>query len=299
MAFASGAKIGPYEIRALLGAGGMGEVYRARDPRLDRAVAIKVLHSPHGASVTQLERFQLEARSLARISHPHICTLHDVGEHDGVAYLVMELLEGETLADRLEHGALPLEQALTIAVQIAEALDALHKKGIVHRDLKPANVMLTSGGAKLLDFGLAKLRDKEYDSDLQPTQSLALTDQGSVLGTLPYMAPEQIEGHDVDARTDIFSFGVVVFEMIAGRRPFAGDTRGTLIATFVGAEPASLASLQPTTPRPLERLIARCLAKVVELRWQTARDVATELRWIAEGGTDVNVTMPSAARRRW
>jgi eukaryotic-like serine/threonine-protein kinase len=299
MALGTGAQIGPYEILSPLGAGGMGEVYRARDPRLDRAVAIKVLRSPQGASPTQLERFQREARSLARISHPHICTLHDVGEHGGVAYLVMELLEGETLADRLERGAIPLEQALTIAVQIAEALDALHKKGIVHRDLKPANVMLTSGGVKLLDFGLAKLRDKEYDSDLQPTQSLALTDQGSVLGTLPYMAPEQIEGHDVDARTDIFSFGVVVFEMITGRRPFAGDTRGTLIAAIVTAEPLSLASLQPATPRPLERLIARCLAKDVELRWQTARDLVTELRWIAEGGADARVMMPRSASRRW
>jgi hypothetical protein len=299
MPLGTGAQIGPYEILSPLGAGGMGEVYRARDPRLDRAVAIKVLRSPQGASPTQLERFQREARSLARISHPHICTLHDVGEHDGVAYLVMELLEGETLADRLERGAIPLEQALTIAVHIAEALDALHKKGIVHRDLKPANVMLTSGGAKLLDFGLAKLRDKEYDSDLRPTQSLALTDQGSVLGTLPYMAPEQIEGHDVDARTDIFSFGVVVFEMIAGRRPFAGDTRGTLIAAIVSAEPPSLASLQPATPRPLERLIARCLAKDVELRWQTARDLVTELRWISEGGADANVTTPGTPSRRW
>ena len=299
MAFETGTQIGPYEVVSLLGAGGMGEVYRARDHRLDRTVAVKVIRAPNGASQAQLERFQREARSLARISHPHICTLHDVGEHEGVAYLVMEFLEGETLGDRLEHGAIPLDQALTIAVQIAEALDALHKKGIVHRDLKPANVMLTSAGAKLLDFGLAKLRDKEYDTDLEPTQSLSLTDQGSVLGTLPYMAPEQIEGHNVDARTDIFSFGVVLYEMIAGRRPFAGETRGTVIAAIVGTEPPALTSLQATTPPALERLVTRCLAKNVELRWQTARDVATELRWIAEGGSAASIAMPRPARRRW
>ena len=300
MAFGTGTQIGPYEVLSLIGSGGMGEVYRAHDHRLDRAVALKVLRSPHGASHTQLERFQREARSLARISHAHICTLHDVGEHDGVAYLVMELLEGETLGDRLEHGAIPLEEALTIAGQIAEALDALHKKGVVHRDLKPANIMLTNSGAKLLDFGLAKLREREYDSDLQPTQSLSLTDFGSVLGTLPYMAPEQIEGHEVDARADIFSLGVVLYEMIAGRRPFAGETRGTLIAAIVGTTPLPLTSLQSSIPRTLERLVERCLAKDVELRWQTARDVITELRWIAEGGseTGVDIRRPSRGRLR-
>jgi eukaryotic-like serine/threonine-protein kinase len=299
MAFGTGIQIGPYEILSLIGSGGMGEVYRARDPRLDRAVAIKVLRSPHGASYAQLERFQREARSLARISHPHICTLHDVGEHDGVAFLVMELLEGETLAERLERGTIPLGETLAIAVQIAAALDALHKKGIVHRDLKPANVMLTPGGAKLLDFGLAKLREREYDSDLQPTKSAVLTDQGSLLGTLPYMAPEQIEGHEVDARTDIFSFGVGLYEMIAGRRPFTGETRGLIIAAIVGAEPPPLVSLQRATPRTLQRLVARCLAKDVELRWQTARDLVTELRWIAEGGPDANATPSLPTGRRW
>ena len=288
-----------HEILALLGAGGMGEVYRARDSRLDRAVAVKILRSPNGGSPAQLERFKREARSLARISHPHICTLHDVGEHDGVAFLVMELLEGETLAERLERSAIPLDQALVIAVQIAEALNALHKKGIVHRDLKPGNVMLTAAGAKLLDFGLAKLRDAEYESAQQPTKNLTLTDHGSVLGTLPYMAPEQIEGDEVDARTDIFSFGVVLYEMIAGRRPFAGDTRASLIAAIVGAEPPSLASLQPGTPPSLERLVGRCLAKDVELRWQTARDLVTELRWIGETGQDAKAAVPRRPGRRW
>ena len=300
MSLARGSQIGLYEIIGPLASGGMGEVYRARDPRLDRAVAIKILRAPDRGSAIQIERFQREARSLARISHPQICTLHDVGEHDGMAFLVMELLEGETLAQRLERGAIPLKQALVIAVQIAEALDALHKKGIVHRDLKPGNVMLTTGGAKLLDFGLAKLRDLEYEAHLQePTKSLSLTDHRSVLGTLPYMAPEQIEGHAVDARTDIFSFGVVLYEMIAGRRPFGGDTRGSVIAAIVGTEPPSLASLQPAIPRPLERLISRCLAKDIELRWQTARDVATELRWISETGPDASGRGALAGGGRW
>jgi hypothetical protein len=298
MSLAPGAQIGPYEIVAPLGVGGMGEVYRARDPRLDRAVAIKILLSPHGASPAQLERFQREAQSLARISHPHICTLHDVGQHDGVAFLVMELLEGETLAERLERGAIPVDQALVIATQIAEALNALHRKDIVHRDLKPSNVMLTATGAKLLDFGLAKLRNSEYDDPAgQATKSLSLTDYGSVLGTLPYMAPEQIEGQNVDPRTDIFSFGTVLYEMIAGRRPFAGDTRASVIAGIVGVEPPLLTSVQPGVPRALERVIGRCLAKDPELRWQTARDLATELRWIAETDPDAPRVVPSASAR--
>jgi predicted Ser/Thr protein kinase len=296
MPVAPGAQIGPYEILALLGAGGMGEVYRGRDPRLDRTVAIKTLTSAHRTSPAQRERFQREARYLARISHPHICTLHDVGEHEGVAFLVMEFLEGDTLAERLERGALPLEQALVTAAQIAEALDALHEKGIVHRDLKPGNVMLTAGGAKLLDFGLAKLKETDDVDPAQPaTMSLSLTDDGSLLGTLPYMAPEQIEGHDVDPRTDIFSFGLLLYEMVAGRRPFAGVTRASVIAAIVSAVPPSIASLKPGTPPSLERLIDRCLAKDARLRWQTIRDVATELRWIAEGGSDAPRAVPRRA----
>jgi len=298
MSLAPGARIGPYEIVAPLGVGGMGEVYRARDPRLDRAVAIKILLSPHGASPTQLERFQREAQSLARISHPHICTLHDVGQHDGVAFLVMELLEGETLAERLERGPIPIDQALVIATQIAEALNALHRKDIVHRDLKPGNVMLTASGAKLLDFGLAKLTSPEYDDPAgQLTKSLSLTEYGSVLGTLPYMAPEQIEGQNVDPRTDIFSFGTVLYEMIAGRRPFTGDTRASVIGGIVGVEPPSLTSVQPGVPRTVERLIGRCLAKDPELRWQTARDLVTELRWIADTDPDAPRAVPSASAR--
>jgi len=284
---ARGTQFGPYEVLELLGAGGMGEVYHARDSRLDRTVAIKILLAPRDASPTQLERFRREARSIGRISHPHICTLHDVGEQDGVPFLVMEYLDGETLSERLERGAIPTEHAVRFAIQIAEALSALHESGVIHRDLKPSNVMLTAGGVKLLDFGLAKLRDGEYAEVVtEPTKSLSLTDPGSIVGTLPYIAPEQIEGQPVDTRTDIFSFGVVLYEMIAGRRPFAGDTRAALMASIVGVDAPSLSTLQPRVSRSLERLIRRCLAKNRDDRWQTARDLAAELRGISEQNTD-------------
>jgi eukaryotic-like serine/threonine-protein kinase len=293
-----GTQFGPYEVLELLGAGGMGEVYHARDPRLDRTVAIKILLAPRDASPTQLERFRREARSIGRISHPHICTLHDVGEQDGVPFLVMEYLDGETLSERLERGAIPIEQAIPFAIQIAEALSALHDRGVIHRDLKPSNVMLTAGGVKLLDFGLAKLRDGEYAEVVtEPTKSLSLTDPGSIVGTLPYMAPEQIEGQPVDTRTDIFSFGVVLYEMIAGRRPFAGDTRAALMASIVGVDAPSLSTLQPRVSRSLERLIRRCLAKSKDDRWQTARDLAAEIRGLSEQNTDTMPAAPAPIRR--
>jgi eukaryotic-like serine/threonine-protein kinase len=212
MSLVVGDRIGRYEILAPIGAGSMGEVYRARDSQLDRSVALKILTSSRHAATLQLERFQREARAIARITHPHICTIHDVGEIDSVPFLVMELLEGETLAERLERGPLPVQQAASIACDIATALDAAHQKGVVHRDLKPSNVMLAGrGGVKLLDFGLAKLRDLEREVTVErSTQSLELTEQGTVLGTIPYMAPEQVEGHDSDARTDIFALGVIL-----------------------------------------------------------------------------------------
>ena len=282
-------RIGPYEIVALIGTGGMGEVYHARDARLDRSVAIKVLTAARGVQRPELDRFEREARAIARVNHPHICTVHDVGEHEGVPFLVMELLEGETLGERLELGALPVDQAVVIAAQIAEALDAAHSKGVIHRDLKPSNVMLTANGAKLLDFGLAKLRDGDYrDGAREPTESAPLTREGDLLGTLPYMAPEQIDGQEIDTRTDIFSFGVMLYEMMTRRRPFAGNTRSALIAAIVGAQPLPAASLQSGISPPLERVIERCLAKERNGRWQTARDLATELAWIAAGA-------PSAA----
>ncbi len=212
----------------------------------------------------------------------------------------MELLEGETLGERLELGALPVDQAVVIASQIAEALDAAHGKGVIHRDLKPRNVMLTATGAKLLDFGLAKLRDGDYrDGAREPTESAPLTREGDILGTLPYMAPEQIDGQEIDTRTDIFSFGVVLYEMMTGQRPFAGNTRSALIAAIVGGQPLPAASLEPGISLPLERVIERCLAKDRNGRWQTARDLATELEWIAAGSPSAVVPSKILRRRRW
>jgi serine/threonine protein kinase len=292
MRFASGARLGPFEILAPLGAGGMGEVYRARDTRLDRPVAIKLLPSDLlNAPGRRVERFRREARAIARITHQHICTLYDVGEDGPAIFLVMELVDGVTLATRLADGPLPLALALRVAIQIAEALDHAHRHGVVHRDLKPSNVMLTRDSVKLLDFGLATLTERDEEAPIDTTVS-ELTEVGSIAGTAPYMAPEQIEGRDVDGRTDIFALGVVLFEMISGRRPFAADGRAALMAAIVAAEPPALSSLQPAVPASLDRLIRRCLAKDPDDRWQTARDLAAEVRWIAEAGTDATTPAP-------
>ena len=279
----------------------MGEVYRARDMRLDRTVAIKLLpselvHAP-GRGV---DRLRHEARAIARISHSNICTLHDVGEDGSAIFLVMEYVEGVTLAQRLEDGPLPPQVALRTAAQIADALDHAHRHGIVHRDLKPSNIMLTRDSAKLLDFGLARFKERDEQAPTDATRSERLTDPGTIVGTVPYMAPEQIEGHEIDARTDVFSFGVILFEMLSGRRPFEGGSRASLMAAIVGAEPPALSSLQPRIPASLERLILRCLAKDPDDRWQTARDLAAELRWIAEGGsgTASAATGPTIRPRR-
>ena len=285
MRFASGARLGPFEILNPLGAGGMGEVYRARDTRLDRTVAIKLLPSELLNAPGRIERFRREARAIARITHQHICTLHDIGEDGPAIFLVMEYVDGVTLAARLADGPLPLALALRVAIQIADALDHAHRHSVVHADLKPGNVMLTRDSVKLLDFGLAKLTERDEEAPADATRSGRLTEVGSIAGTVPYMAPEQIEGREVDGRTDIFSFGVVLFEMLWGRRPFAGPSRASLMAAIVAAEPPALSSLQPRAPAALERLIRRCLAKDPEDRWQTARDLASELRWIAEGGS--------------
>jgi hypothetical protein len=299
MALAAGTRIGPYEILASLGAGGMGEVYRARDPRLDRAVAVKILTSPRGATAAELERFQREARAIARLSHPHICTVHDVGQQDGVAFLVMELLEGETLAERLQRGAVPLDRAHVIAVQIAEALDAAHGKGVIHRDLKPSNVMLTASGVKLLDFGLAKLRDHEYeDSPNRPTKSLQLTDQGTVLGTLPYMAPEQVEGREADARTDIFALGVVLYEMTTRCAPFQGNSRASLTAAILTHDPPPVSSLVAAAPASLDRIVKKCLTKDPDERWQSVRDLASALQWSKDDETAQHIATRSIDGRR-
>jgi len=297
MRFASGARLGAFEILAPLGAGGMGEVYRARDIRLDRTVAIKLLPSEVvNAPGRRVERFRHEARAIARITHPNICTLHDVGEDGSAIFLVMEYVVGTTLAARLEDGPLPLPLVLRTAIGIADALDHAHRNGVVHRDLKPSNIMLTRDSVKLLDFGLAKLKERDEEVPEDATNS-ALTDGGTIVGTVPYMAPEQIEGHEVDARTDIFSFGVVLYEMVCGRRPFAGNSRASLMAAIVAAEPPSLSSLQPQTPGSLDRLIRHCLAKDPEDRWQTARDLAAELRWIAEAGSGATTAAPRSTRR--
>ena len=296
MRFASGARLGPFEILTPLGAGGMGEVYRARDTRLDRTVAIKLLPSELlNAPGRRIERFRREARAIARITHPHICTLHDVGEDGPAIFLVMEYVEGVTLATRLEDGSLPLALALRAAIQIADALDHAHRHGVVHADLKPGNIMLTRDSVKLLDFGLARLKERDDEVPIDATKSERLTEVGSIAGTVAYMAPEQIEGREVDGRTDIFAFGIVLFEMLSGRRPFAGDSRASLMAAIVAAEPPALSSLQPRVPASLERLIRRCLAKDPEDRWQTARDMAAELRWIAEEGSS---KIPAVATTR-
>ena len=292
MRFASGDRLGPFEILAPLGAGGMGEVYRARDTRLDRSVAIKLLPSEFlNPADRRVERFRNEARAIARITHPNICTLHDLGEDGAAIFLVMEYVEGVTLARRLEDGPLALALALRTAAQIADALDHAHRHGVVHRDLKPSNIMLTRDGAKLLDFGLAKLKERDEQRPTDATRT-GLTDVGTIVGTIPYMAPEQVEGHEVDARTDVFSFGVVLYEMLCGRRPFEGDSRASLMAAIVAAEPPAPSTLQPRTPAALERLILRCLAKDPDERWQTARDLAAELRWIGETGSGATRPRP-------
>ncbi len=293
MALAAGTRLGPYEILGTLGAGGMGEVYKARDSRLDRTVAIKVLRSDISADPDRHARFEREAKTIAGLTHPHICTLHDVGEHDGSLFLVMEHLEGETLADRIEKGPLPIEQTLTIASEIAEALSAAHRQGIVHRDLKPGNVMLTKGGAKLLDFGLAKFRAEAAvrfsgQASVVTSPHRKATTAGVLVGTLPYMAPEQVEGLEVDARTDLWALGCVLYEMLAGERPFQADTPGALVGAILTSEPPPLTLASSIAPA-LQRLVNRCLAKDGEMRWDSARDIAIELRWLREVSREASV----------
>jgi Tol biopolymer transport system component/predicted Ser/Thr protein kinase len=291
MALTSGNRLGPHEILSAIGAGGMGEVYRARDTRLNRTVAIKVLPTHLADRLELRERFEREARTIASLNHPHICTLYDIGQQDGIDYLVMEYLEGETLAQRLQKGPLPLEQVLQYAIEIADALDKAHRKGVTHRDLKPGNIMLTKTGTKLLDFGLAKLKQEVAPANVQlselPTADDPLTAKGTIVGTLQYMAPEQLEGKDVDARTDIFAFGAVVYEMATRKRAFEGKSQASLIAAILEREPPAMSSLQPMTPPALDRVVKRCLAKEPEKRWQTASDLCEELKWIAEGGSQV------------
>jgi eukaryotic-like serine/threonine-protein kinase len=297
--------LGPYEVESLLGAGGMGEVYRARDTRLDRIVAIKVLLSGLTASSDLRARFEREARAISALSHPHICALYDVGRVGEADYLVMEYLEGETLADRIARGPLPLSQVLRYGAEIAAALHHAHRAGITHRDLKPGNVMITSSGVKLLDFGLAKLANQQRifsDQSAPATVVHPITAEGAIVGTLTYMSPEQLEGRTVDHRTDIFSLGCIVYEMAAGQRPFGGSSQMSVIAAILSADPVPLRSLQPAAPPALERIILSALEKNPEERWQTAHDVARQLRWLTDSSTSVEglrAAVPAPARRRW
>lgn len=286
MPLVAGTQLGPYEIIAPLGAGGMGEVYRAKDTRLTRTVAIKILPAQFTADSASRQRFEREAKTISSLNHPNICTLYDIGHQDGIDYIVMECLEGESLAKRLERGPLPTELALRFGAQIAEALDKAHCSGIIHRDLKPGNIMLTASGAKLLDFGLAK--------ELEPIGSLAtlstlpqspVTSEGTIVGTFQYMSPEQVEGKPLDGRSDIFSLGSVLYEMLTGQRAFDGKTQLSVASAIVEREPTPLTQLKPLTPASLDRVVQRCLAKDPEERWQSGRDLASECRWISQSGS--------------
>src|SRR5580704_10070677 len=296
MALTSGTKLGPYEIQSPLGAGGMGEVYRARDTRLDRTVAVKVLASHLSSSPELKQRMEREGRAISSLNHPHICQLYDIGSQNGTDYLVMEFLEGETLAERLRKGAMPLAEVYKIGIAVAEALAVAHRSGIVHRDLKPGNIMLTAGGAKLMDFGLAKPLGVQSTGTGSgsaapsftaaatmsgPSPLTPLTAAGSVIGTIQYMSPEQIEGKEADARSDIFAFGAVLYEMVAGKRPFQGKSQISLASSILESEPEPVSDIKPNTPLAFDHVVTTCLQKNPEERYQSAQDVKLELQWIA------------------
>jgi serine/threonine protein kinase len=311
VAIQPGTRLGPYEVLAAIGVGGMGEVYKARDTRLNRVVAIKVLPA-HLADKPELrERFEREARTIASLNHPHICTLYDVGHQDGTDFLVMEYLEGETLATRLLKGPLPLEQTLQYAIEIVGALDKAHRKGVTHRDIKPGNVMLTKSGTKLLDFGLAKLKQATTPEALPESQMATLsrnpTVEGTLLGTIQYMAPEQVEGKndEIDGRTDIFAFGALVYEMATGKKAFEGKTTASVIGKIMQVDPPPISLLQPMSPAQFDRVVKTCLEKEPDARWQGAADLRRELKWIAEsemhGGLATSAIRPdrnSASKTR-
>jgi eukaryotic-like serine/threonine-protein kinase len=303
MPLAPGTHLGPYEIVAPLGAGGMGEVYRARDTRLDRTVAIKILSAQFSSDPARKQRFEREAKTISSLNHPHICVLHDIGHQGGTDYLVMECVEGETLAKRLEKGPLPLDQVFKFGMHIAEALDKAHRSGIVHRDLKPGNIMLTATGAKLLDFGLAKLAVPLAAAATRTAAALdqsPMTEQGTIVGTFRYMSPEQVEGKEIDSRSDIFSLGAVLYEMLTGKRAFEGKSQLSIASAILEREPAPISSVKPMTPPAFDHAVRRCLAKNPEERWQSARDLALELKWIAEGGAQTGEAGPvPAGRSRW
>jgi len=299
MPLGPGVRLGPYEIQSALGAGGMGEVYRARDTRLDRTVAIKVFPSHVSGDPALRERFEREARTVAALNHPHICTLYDVGRQDEIDFLVMEYLEGETLAARLAKGAMPIDVALRHAIEIADALDKAHRAGIVHRDVKPGNIILTKSGAKLLDFGLAKTTPAVVAASgfsIAPTMQTPVTIQGTILGTVQYMSPEQIEGQEADARTDTFAFGCVLYEMLTGRKAFEGKTQASVIGAILEREPLPISAHVPLTPPALDWVVNVCLAKDPDQRWQSAGDLVRQLKRIAEGGDSASAVPVVAPR---
>ena len=300
MTLEAGSKLGPYEIIEPLGAGGMGEVYRARDTRLEREVAIKVLPEHLSASPELRQRLEREAKVISSLQHPNICTLHDIGSENGIDFLVMEFLDGKTLAAQLERGPLPMHELFPVAIAIADALDKAHRQGLVHRDLKPGNIMLTRAGAKLLDFGLAKGAASSVDPaamTASPTMT-PLTAEGTLVGTYQYMAPEQVEGEEADARSDLFAFGSVLYEMATGQPAFKGKTQASLIAAVLDREPVPVAQLQPMAPPALDRVIRTCLAKDPDQRFQSAHDLKLQLEWIRDAGSQAGVPMPLASRRK-
>jgi eukaryotic-like serine/threonine-protein kinase len=299
MALAPGTKLGPYDIVAPLGSGGMGEVYRARDTRLERTVAIKILPAQFSSDPVRKQRFEREAKTISNLNHPHICVLHDIGSQDGVDYLVMECVEGETLAKGLEKGALPLAQVLKYGAQIAEALDKAHRAGIVHRDLKPGNIMLTASGAKLLDFGLAKpVSPLANVATLTATKRESpVTEQGAIVGTFHYMSPEQVEGKELDGRSDIFSLGAVLYEMLTGQRAFRGKSQLSVASAILEREPEPITKLKPMTPPALDFAIRKSLAKLPEERWQNASDLASQLKWVADASSQ-GVSSPESSHRK-
>jgi Tol biopolymer transport system component len=306
MAIVPGTRFGPHEVLSLTGAGGMGEVYRARDTRLDRTVAIKVLPSDLASDSERRQRFEREARAISSLNHPHICTLHDIGHQDGLDYLVLEYLDGETLQQRLVKGALPLREALEIAIHVADALDKAHRAGIVHRDLKPGNIMLTRSGPKLMDFGLAKpnkIAVGAANSALATmTQSAPLTAEGTIMGTFQYMAPEQIEGREADVRSDVFAFGAVLYEMVTGKPAFAGRTTASVIAAVLASEPQAITALQPLSPLALQDVVDACLCKDPEERLQTAHDLKLQLRSVATSASGAHASAaarPFRFRQQW
>src|SRR5436190_3964081 len=295
MNVAAGSRLGPYEMLAVLGAGGMGEVWRARDTRLDRGVAVKILPSEFSGDARLKARFEREAKAISHLSHPHICSLFDVGHDSGVDFLVMELIDGQTLADRIARSPLPLDLVIRYGIEIAEGLEHAHRSGVTHRDLKPQNIMITKSGAKILDFGLAQMSVVDVGAADGATARRPLTQEGAIVGTFQYMSPEQLEGKTADARSDVFALGAILYEMATGKRAFDGKTKTSVIAAIVSSEPPPMSQLQPLTPRALESLIRGCIAKDPDARIQSAHDVALQLGWISESAD----AAPPKSRSPW